>query len=489
MGVLVYRVAGGPGLFWTIPKETCRANHVQWIVAGAPGGGGRVLSHLRAVVRVDQARRRPPDYGEAVYDAGRQRVLFVGYGWVGQPAVLRVWSWDGAGWTLLSSNGPTKRWSPGVAYDAAHDRVVLFGGHNGTSLFAETWEWDGATWTQRFPAAGPPARWDAGMVYHAARQRTVLFGGNPVPDPGSYLGDTWEWDGSTWTQAAASGPSPRLVSAMAYDSLRARTVLYGGYGPAAGFADLWEWDGTAWLERPNSLSGSAALWMVFDPGRGRMIMGRYGQVPPETWELNTATAEWTIREHNVCPLGPAAFDVARARAVVAGAFGSPHRTMEYNGFATIVSPYIITQPTGGVYDPGDVVALTGAAGGTQVQFQWRRDGLELVDDGRISGARTAMLTINHALISDSGSYDVVAANDCGTEASAQVGVRVGPPPCYANCDGSTIAPVLNVNDFVCFLNRWHAQDLYADCDHSSSPPILSVLDFICFQTIYSHGCP
>jgi hypothetical protein len=24
---------------------------------------------------------------------------------------------------------------------------------------------------------------------------------------------------------------------------------------------------------------------------------------------------------------------------------------------------------------------------------------------------------------------------------------------YANCDGSRTAPVLNINDFVCFLNR------------------------------------
>ena len=26
-------------------------------------------------------------------------------------------------------------------------------------------------------------------------------------------------------------------------------------------------------------------------------------------------------------------------------------------------------------------------------------------------------------------------------------------PCYANCDGSTTSPQLNVNDFVCYLNK------------------------------------
>ena len=36
-------------------------------------------------------------------------------------------------------------------------------------------------------------------------------------------------------------------------------------------------------------------------------------------------------------------------------------------------------------------------------------------------------------------------------------VLLNPPGlCYANCDGSTTAPVLNVNDFTCFMNRYAA---------------------------------
>ena len=31
-----------------------------------------------------------------------------------------------------------------------------------------------------------------------------------------------------------------------------------------------------------------------------------------------------------------------------------------------------------------------------------------------------------------------------------------PAPCYANCDSSTLAPILNVNDFTCFLSRYAA---------------------------------
>jgi len=61
-------------------------------------------------------------------------------------------------------------------------------------------------------------------------------------------------------------------------------------------------------------------------------------------------------------------------------------------------------------------------------------------------------------------------------------------PCYANCDGSTTAPVLNVADFACFLNRFAAGDSYANCDSSTTPPVLNVQDFGCFLNRFAAGC-
>ena len=62
-------------------------------------------------------------------------------------------------------------------------------------------------------------------------------------------------------------------------------------------------------------------------------------------------------------------------------------------------------------------------------------------------------------------------------------------PCYANCDGSTAAPMLNVNDFVCFLNRFAQADPWANCDASTVAPALNVNDFTCFLNRYAAGCP
>ena len=59
----------------------------------------------------------------------------------------------------------------------------------------------------------------------------------------------------------------------------------------------------------------------------------------------------------------------------------------------------------------------------------------------------------------------------------------------ANCDGSTLAPILNVNDFSCFLNRFAAGECYANCDGSTAMPVLNVNDYSCFLNQYAVGCP
>ena len=60
--------------------------------------------------------------------------------------------------------------------------------------------------------------------------------------------------------------------------------------------------------------------------------------------------------------------------------------------------------------------------------------------------------------------------------------------CAANCDSSTTAPALNVQDFGCFLNRFASGDPWANCDHSTTPPTLNIQDFGCFLNRFASGC-
>lgn len=94
-----------------------------------------------------------------------------------------------------------------------------------------------------------------------------------------------------------------------------------------------------------------------------------------------------------------------------------------------------------------------------------------------------------------------------TDSEAEVGIArtfpviqltLGNQSCYANCDGSTVEPILNVEDFTCFINEFasaqslpHSQQLthYANCDGSTTAPVLNVDDFTCFINAFAAGCP
>lgn len=69
--------------------------------------------------------------------------------------------------------------------------------------------------------------------------------------------------------------------------------------------------------------------------------------------------------------------------------------------------------------------------------------------------------------------------------------------CYPNCDGSTLPPVLNIDDFLCFINMFalgmtlpHEAQVthYANCDASTTAPALNIDDFTCFVARFAAGC-
>jgi len=63
-------------------------------------------------------------------------------------------------------------------------------------------------------------------------------------------------------------------------------------------------------------------------------------------------------------------------------------------------------------------------------------------------------------------------------------------PCYADCDQSTGAGVLDIFDFLCFQDTFVAGDPYAcDCDTSTGPLVCDIFDFLCFQDAFVAGCP
>lgn len=114
---------------------------------------------------------------------------------------------------------------------------------HGNEAFADTWEYDGVDWTPVSTSVAPHARWDHALAYDAARERVVLFGGLDSVCFAVFLGDTWEFTGTAWIPTGPTArPSRRFRHSMTYDITRERVVLFGGIASEL-LADTWEYAG------------------------------------------------------------------------------------------------------------------------------------------------------------------------------------------------------------------------------------------------------
>jgi len=196
-------------------------------------------------------------------------------------------------------------------------------------LAAQAVQWTATT------ATGPAARHRHAIAYDSLRARTVLFGG--IASTGGAVADTWEYNGNTWTQMASTGPSGRSNHAMAYDSLRQRTVLFGGRDSNNVPIDTWEWDGNAWSQV--AASGPLARLdhaMVYDSLRQRTVLfgGGFHALFSDTWEWDgNAWTQALVNGPSVRHEHAMAYDSLRQRAVLFGGsnLGPLSDTWEYNG--------------------------------------------------------------------------------------------------------------------------------------------------------------
>jgi hypothetical protein len=236
------------------------ARGVAVLFGGQNGGGGSGDASFLADTwewdGTQWTQRTPPVspgaryYAAAAFDKSRNVTVLFGGSDRGRSVFSETWEWDGNSWRSYAATPPTPsaRADAPMACDGRRGVCTMFGGDDGTQP-TDTWERDGTTWGQRSPPSSPPDRRGSTMAFDEARSVSVLFGGHhgPRPPDGNLLKDTWEWDGSVWTERTTStAPAPRSAHGMAYDSARAVTVLFGGNGGSAPLGDTWEWDGATW---------------------------------------------------------------------------------------------------------------------------------------------------------------------------------------------------------------------------------------------------
>ena len=94
-----------------------------------------------------------------------------------------------------------------------------------------------------------------------------------------------------------------------------------------------------------------------------------------------------------------------------------------------VPPVITNQPQSTVTNQGATVTfVVGASGSAPMSYQWLKDGTNLVNGGRVSGATSNVLTLAGVQVSDEGIFAVFVSNARGSDRSLPATLRLLVPP-------------------------------------------------------------
>jgi galactose oxidase-like protein len=168
-------------------------------------------------------------------------------------------------WTKLSPTGslPTGLSAHTAVYDASNNIMTVFSGANrlinagtnGVYTLSHANGLGGAPVWTRIVANGapgsPPKRFSPTAVYDAANNRMIIFGGGLIPDPRigpGGLNDVWVLANANglggtpvWTKLkpTAGPPGTRFFHSAVYDSVNNQMVIYAGNNDEAVFYIAW----------------------------------------------------------------------------------------------------------------------------------------------------------------------------------------------------------------------------------------------------------
>jgi hypothetical protein len=385
--------------------------------------------------------------------------------------------------------------------------------------------WNGAAWTplgdglRSSPTSAPPHVYC--MTVHDDGSGPKLYvGGRFETAGGVAVRNLARWTGQAWEAVGFQGIDPPGPGGDVYALASFNGRLYAGgdfLTVSGGFApNLAYWTASGWSSIPGSeaVLGAVRALKAFDDGTGPALYVGGDQTTPGgsvrlVWKL-TADSEWvplggTTALVGDYPLRVNALEVHDAglgpRLYAAGTI-FPSRVRVLQGSSWVI-PVDLSLPgflpelhaLRSIQHPGGNGLLIDDvlyANPHQRQLVPPPDGPILAispsfDDGRsgavfIAGDFQNLLEATHT---PPGS-PIPPVLQVPTPFIA----RYRPCPlCYANCDGSGDAPILNVLDFNCFLGRFTSGQPYANCDGSTAAPVLNVLDFNCFLNAFTNGCP
>ncbi len=153
-----------------------------------------------------------------------------------------------------------------------------------------------------------------------------------------------------------------------------------------------------------TLDGRSAMW--------KMLQGIPTSQNDSTYPT-TQTAGHYIKISNVVPVGGKITISANSDNLT---YRSPLNGIELVSVGNI--PQIMVQPTPHrLYTGGVVNFQVQAEGANPMAYQWRQNGINLNESGRIIGSQSNSLIITNLIVTDTGDYDVVITNNYGSVTS------------------------------------------------------------------------
>ncbi len=183
----------------------------------------------------------------------------------------------------IASARPAARSSTRLVWNPVKEKVVLFGGSTPAdssrrrTFLNDVWEWDTNRWMPVYPANAPQGRSSHAMVWDSVNDRILVFGGIRGFDDKSValvLDDTVALEGDVWRDLnPPAKPSARQAHGFAFDRVRNRFIIYGGYNEnTQAIYDTWEFDGTTWTRIAESGPTIDNPLMVYDPARNETLL-------------------------------------------------------------------------------------------------------------------------------------------------------------------------------------------------------------------------
>ncbi|MBL8753601.1 MAG: hypothetical protein JNK15_09890 [Planctomycetes bacterium] len=287
-----------------------------------------------------------------VYDIARSRAVVFGgrvpggyTNYFNDIHELPLSNWSGP-WVKRNiplATSPGGRSHANLCYDPSLGRTVLFGGYTSlATTLGDTWSFDGQSWTNHGASLGLSTPRVQATLAHLGGLGTVMFGGGTTPS-GPYRNDTLIWDGATWTPFPSfAQPPARMGHAMCSAGSGSTAIyMFGGWN-GNWRNDTWRLNGSGWTQMSPGTSPSArqATRMAFDERRNKLVL--FGGNGPggflgDTWEYSFGfPATWT---QVVPPQSPSprwnhtiGYDKGRGVVVLSGGYTA-------SGFANDVWEY------------------------------------------------------------------------------------------------------------------------------------------------------